>query len=73
MTPSLRGDNLGVKSVKLIYIFENLLQSTPGHRLDKLSTIYRNDDQRRVYQNCKFHDPQDRGSCTRAWQYEWYT
>ena len=30
---------------------------------------YSNDDKERAYQNCKFHDPQSRGSCARAWPY----
>ena len=29
--------------------------------------MYSNDDKRRVYQNCKFHDPRGRGSSARAW------
>ena len=28
--------------------------------------VYCNDVQGKVYQNCKFHDPRDRGSCARA-------
>ena len=29
-----------------------------------------NNVQRTVYQNCKFHDPQSRGFCARAWSYK---
>ena len=43
-----------------------LFLSTLGHGSDK---VYSNDDQGRVYQNCKFHDPRCRGSCAGAWPY----
>ena len=33
--------------------------------IDQTNQIYSNDDQGRVYLNCKFHDPRGRGSC--AW------
>ena len=32
--------------------------------------MFSNDDQGRVDQNCKFHDPRDRGSCARVWPYK---
>ena len=32
--------------------------------------MHSNDDQERVYQNCKFHDPWGRGSCARSWPYK---
>ena len=35
------------------------------HRLDKLN-MYCNDDQGRVYQNCKFRNPLDKVSCARV-------
>ena len=35
--------------------------------------VYRHDDQGRVYQNYKFHDPWDRGSLARAWPYKSYS
>ena len=35
--------------------------------------VYSNDNQGRVYQNCKFHDPRGRGSCARAWPYKSYS
>ena len=41
--------------VKLHNFFNNLLLYTPRHRSNKLSVCYSNDDQGRVYQNCKFH------------------
>ena len=41
--------------VKLHYFFNNLLLYTPRHRSNKLSVYYSNDDQGRVYKNCKFH------------------
>ena len=59
--------------VKMHYFFKNLF-STPRHRSDKLSLLnYSYDDQGRVYQNCKFHDPRGRGYCARAWPYESYS
>ena len=50
ISPS-RGGNLGVK---LMYFFKNLL-FYPGAWFRQ--TVYSNDDQGRVYQNCNFHDP----------------
>ena len=41
--------------VKFDYFFNNLLLYTPRHRSSKLSVYYSNDEQGRVYQNCKFH------------------
>ena len=37
--------------------------------IDQTNLIYSNDidDQGRVYQNCKFHDPQGKGCFARAW------
>ena len=35
----------------------------PG--INQTNYVYRNDDQGRVYQNCKFHDPQGWGSDVR--------
>ena len=51
--------------VKMYYIFENLFLYS-RHDSDKLSAIS-NDDHGRVFLNCKFHYPQGRGSCARAW------
>ena len=34
------------------------------------SIIYNNDDQGRIYQNCKFHDPWGKGSCAKVWPYK---
>ena len=65
MTPSPRGGNFGVKSVKLMYFF-----STPRHGLGKQSA---NNDQGRVYQDCKFHDLWDWGSCAWAGPYKSYS
>ena len=50
ISPS-RGGNLGVK---LMYFLKNLLLY-PGAWFRQ--TVYSNDDQGRVYQNCNFHDP----------------
>ena len=33
--------------------------------MNQTNYVYRNDDQGRVYQNCKFHDPQGWGSDVR--------
>ena len=38
-----------------ISCFNNILLYIPRHRSNKLSVYYSNDDQGRVYQNCKFH------------------
>ena len=40
----------------------------PG--IDQTKQVCSNDDQGRVYQNYKFHDPWGRGSCARAWSYK---
>ena len=40
--------------------------STPRHGSDKLVYTASNDDQGKVYQNCKFHDPLSWGSDVRA-------
>ena len=45
----------------------NIFFSTPRHRSYK--PLCSTDDQGKVYQNCKFHDPWGRGSCERAWPY----
>ena len=34
------------------------------------NVVHSNDDQGRVYKNCKFNDPRSRGSCAGAWQYK---
>ena len=41
--------------------------------VDQTNLVCSNDDQGRVYQNCKFHDPWGRGSCARAWSYKSYS
>ena len=52
--------------VKMHYFFK-----LPG--IDQTNQVYSNDDQGRVYQNCKFHDPWGRGSCAGAWPYKSYS
>ena len=42
----------GVKIRKLMYFFKNVLLCFGGH-----GSVYSDDDQGRVYQNCKIHDP----------------
>ena len=56
--------------VKLHYLvkFFSLL---PG--IDQTNQVCSNDDQGRVYQNCKFHDPRGRGSYARACPYMSYS
>ena len=52
--------------VKIISL--KILFSAAKHRSEK-QCIYSNDELRRVYQNCKFHDPQGKDSCARKWPY----
>ena len=56
--------------VKMHYFFwksSSLLLS-----IDQTNWIYSNDDQERVYQNCKFHDPQGKGCFATSWTYKSY-
>ena len=46
--------------VKMHYFFKNLSSLLPV--IDQTDYVYSIDDQGRVYQNCKFHDPRGRGS-----------
>ena len=57
--------------VKSIIPVKSSIFSTPRHRSNKL--VFSNDDQGRVFQNCKFHDPQGRGFCARVWPYKSYS
>ena len=43
----------------------------PG--IDQSNQVCSKDDQRWVYQNCKFHDPQGKVSCAGAWPYKSYS
>ena len=43
----------------------------PG--IDQTNQVCSNDDQGRVCQNDKFHDPRGRGSCAGAWPYKSYS
>ena len=54
--------------VKILYFLQK--SSTLLRGIDQTNYIYSNDDQGRVYQNYKFHDPWDRGSFARAWPYK---
>ena len=45
--------------------------SLPG--IDQTKYVYSNDDQGRVYQNCNYHEPGDRGSYARMWPYKSYS
>ena len=57
--------------VKMHYFFKKISSLLPC--MDKKNKIYSNDDQGRVFQNCKFHDPGGRGSCVRVWSYKSYS
>ena len=57
--------------VKLHYFFKNLLVYFPG--IDQTNKVCSNDDQGRVYQSYKFHDPGGRGSCAMVWPYKSYS
>ena len=50
MTSHISGGNFGVKSVKFMYfsLFQGMIHT---------NYVYSNDDQAKVYQICKFHDP----------------
>ena len=37
--------------------------------IDQINFIHSNNDQGRVYQNYKFHDPRGRGSFAKVWPY----
>ena len=50
------------------YFFKNLSSLLPV--IDQRNYVYSIDDQGRVYQNCKFHDPRGWGSDVRAWPYK---
>ena len=56
--------------VKMHYFFKQFFSSSGK---DQINQVCSNDDQERVYQNCNFHDPWDRGSCARAWPYKSYS
>ena len=57
--------------VKMHYFFKNL--SSLLQVIDQTNYVYSIDDQGRVYQNCKFHDPRGRGSCARVWPFKSYS
>ena len=56
--------------------FFKIVISIPRLDSHKLSTctglVYSNDNEERVYLNCKFHDPWVWGSCATAWPYRSY-
>ena len=51
--------------LKMHYFFKNSFALLPG--IDQANYVYSNDDQGKVYQNCKFHDPRGRGSDAWTW------
>ena len=57
------------------YILNNFIKHYRASRVlgkNQTNQVCRYDDQGRVYQHCKFHDPWGRGSCARAWLYKSY-
>ena len=54
--------------VKMHYFFKNLLLFTQAWIRQTESKVY-NDDQGRVYKNCKLNHPRCRGFCAGAWSY----
>ena len=58
-TPTPTRGNLGVKGVKLMYFMKKSSSLLPGKHQAKQA--YSNNDQGRVYQNRKFHDPRGWG------------
>ena len=61
MTPTGMGDNLWVKSVKYIYLLK-IVFSTSKYYIRQTDIYTRsNDEQGKVYQNCRFHDPTVQG------------
>ena len=68
MTPTERVGNFGVNIDVFLKKSSYLL---PG--IDQTNQVCSDEDQGRVYQNCKFHDPRDRGYCARAWPYKSYS
>ena len=59
MTPIPRGDNFGVKGVKLSISLKIFFQSLLLG-IDKINIVYSSDDQEMFYLNCKCHDPRGR-------------
>ena len=49
-----------IQMMKMHFFFKNFSLLLG---IDQINWWYRNDDQQRIYQNCKFHDPQNRGFC----------
>ena len=68
MTPHPKGRNCGGKKCKIDVFLKKSSSLLPG--IDQTNQVCSNDDQGRVYQNCKFHDPRGRGSCARVWPYK---
>ena len=53
MSPIPRGGNFGVKKYKIDVILEKSSSLLPG--IDQTKQVCSNDDQGRMYQNCKIH------------------
>ena len=54
--------------VKMHYFFKNLSSLLPF--IDQTNYVYSIDDQGRVNQHCKFHDPRGWGSDVQTWPYK---
>ena len=70
IAPTPRGDNFGIKSLKLMYFSQNLFHSCAWIRQTKCKVMMTKE---RLIKICKFHAPWGRGSCTGAWQYKTYS
>ena len=56
--------------VKMHYFFKNILYSHAFIRQTEYQVYTSNDDQGRIYKNCKFLDQWCRVSCGKAWPYK---
>ena len=70
IAPTPRGDNFGIKSLKLMYFLQNLFHSWAWIRQTKCKVMMTKE---RFIKICKFHDPRGRSSCAGAWQYKTYS
>ena len=73
MTPSTGILVLGGGHISYIVKMHYFFKKSSFSLRNKTYQEYSNVDQGKVYQNCKFHDPQDRGSCAMAWPNKSYS
>ena len=62
--PLSQGDIILGKNVKIGYLFKNLFLYFQAYFTQ--NGVYSDNDQGKVYPNCKFHEPLGKGSCTRV-------